>query len=890
MIICSDNDGVVTETVNTNQQLKVAVPVNAILYGDGQELVSAAQISTIETSSHQSTEIATSYQLTEIETQSHQSTEIATTSHQSAEEFKTQAPDVTVIVREAKAEDDDEAWLESDGGNAKGSGKNDSQSPGEKADCDNSGIPKVDLMSEDVNDLEEGCGKEGDVGHHHHQLSQVSRRSKRKAAMCPRRRGCRAGCCEDGRKHGESSETETGAERLPNTIEEHDRPSSSQSPKRMKNDDAILPCHVTPIVNKTKLQDSDAVSPKKTVDQKKTLSDQLLSVNIKKEAKSDNGKTATDLLSELQSDLQSDVPAGTQPERSSDISNDTQDKDPSGKSAETPDDDAPVAESADDETSNMPAAESDDTGSINSRFECVCGTRFTHKKSLIRHFRRKGARADGEEEEGSQHFSRYPIAIYANTKAPDRKPKQTSFPCPHCSKVLQTKAGIDYHIMGHTGDKPETCSLCGKSFKSKQILDQHFVIHTKGDLPFRCDQCGRTYVTNTRLRAHQKIHGEKQYKCQLCHHAFVMRKDLNKHMRVHTGVKPFQCDYCEVQFHFSQDRKRHHLTNHGDKAEFRCHLCPKYFFKEDELEKHVKIHSIEDSDFSCGICGQNFSSYTTMRNHRMTHSSDFNPFQCRYESCNLIFKCSNDRYLHERKNHDMNLFKCQYCSLSFKKQNSYEEHHKKHEDASYVCRVNEECRERFQQPHMRLRHEKSHGQDPSSVKAKGKQKKRLVTSEIEEVDMDAIPETIYQCGVCWKTYKNYPSLRDHVRDHGEDMPYGCRISGCPSRFKRVYHRRKHEQTHSTSEIINSVIESRLNPNDEEIIGISEEEEIIVETEEEAEEVMFVKQEIIHQQQGVMMEPDLSDTVAATEVVEATEIMVGDEQGEETQIAVEFVMH
>ncbi len=384
--------------------------------------------------------------------------------------------------------------------------------------------------------------------------------------------------------------------------------------------------------------------------------------------------------------------------------------------------------------------------SVNTKFECVCGQKFTQKKSLIRHFRRKKARADGLQEEGSEHYSKYPIAIYPNTKAPRTKPVQKSFPCPHCPKVLQTKAGMDYHIMNHTGFKPVVCSLCGESFKSKQVLDQHFVIHSQtNELPHKCDKCGRTYLTATRLRAHMKIHEERKFRCHLCPHSFVMAKDLRKHMRVHTGEKPFECNFCEERFHFSQDVKRHLKRFHGDKAPFTCSQCPKplYFFKEEEYTTHMRLHS-DDSEFRCDICLQNFPTYTTLRNHQMTHGNK-NPFQCRYKTCGQVFKCANDRYLHERKVHDTNLLYCKFCKLSFKRPSNFEEHQRKHLGPSYECRADTECKMKFQEAQVRLRHEKNHNKS-GSQRPVGVKKKKADTAPRDRVNTPA-PATVYQCGI-----------------------------------------------------------------------------------------------------------------------------------------------
>ena len=695
----------------------------------------------------------------------------------------------------------------------------------------------------------------------------VSRRSKRKAAMSPRR-WCHAGCCDDGRTHGKSKEAKTEATGR-----------KGKSPKREKvvkdEKENMKECEETATavktIEKSLAKIDEEIDIHGETEQDKEASTSILESENVDPATAENTDNLVDPI-EAKPKTTANVTKKTNGQKSE------QDSFTITPDGIDPDEEVPINIIKATKPDDLKTVDTDGVG-INTRFECVCGQKFTQKKSLIRHFRRKKARPDGLAEAGSHHFSKYPIAIYPNTKAPRKKPPPKNFPCPYCDKVLQTKAGMDYHLMSHTGHKPVLCSLCGAAFKSKQLLDQHFVIHTNtSELPHKCDVCGRTYLTATRLRAHKKTHGEKIYQCEFCAHKFVMSKDLKKHMRVHTGEKPFSCDFCDERFHFSQDVKRHLKRFHLDKAPFNCPVCVKNnaFFKQEEFDMHMKIHG--DSDYRCEICMQNFPSYTTFRNHQVMHSSK-NPFTCRYDNCSQEFRCANDRYVHERKVHDTNLMYCQFCKVSFKRQSAYEEHTKKHMESSYECRVDPECDMRFQQPYARLRHEKSHGK----AEAEEIRKKRIKKEKPCKPQIVPNPATVYQCGVCWKTYKNYQSLRDHVREHGQDYHYTCRVVGCDMRFKRVYHRRKHEQSHSTDEIINSVLDTRLRANEESID--SSEEEGAVADEETAE-----NNEVVGQ-----LSAELAAQALAANVNTETEVVVASTSAEtadfeETEIAVQFVLH
>ncbi|XP_072038805.1 uncharacterized protein [Amphiura filiformis] len=664
------------------------------------------------------------------------------------------------------------------------------------------------------------------------QPAQVSRRSKRKAAAFPQRKRCHTGCCDGDEEQDETQGTKAKSSRINKdhtpgnlTVDEETVETPATNEKLASDnvtcdgETAVQDTPAAKVGTRMALRKKKGQSGSESMEEEKMTTDDKETENKPEEV----DKPADDAVGDSEKATKPGKKKATKGTKKVAIKReqDTFTITPDGIEAIDPDEVVPINIIKASKPKDVTAFSADLAVTVNIKFECVCGQTFTQKKSLIRHFRRKQSRADGVEEEGSQHYSKYPIAIYPNTKAPRLKPAEKSFTCPHCPKVLQSKGGMDYHIMCHTGIKPILCSLCGETFKSKQTLDQHFVIHSQtNELPHKCDECGRTYLTATRLRAHKKIHGEKKFHCELCSHSFVMSKDLRKHMRVHTGVKPFKCDFCDERFHFSQDVKRHLKRLHIDKAPYICRECPKQtvcFFKEEEYKSHMKLHS-NDTEFRCDVCLQNFPTYTTLRNHQMLHG-DKNPFKCRYETCGQIFKCANDRYVHERKVHDTNLLYCQFCRMSFKKPSAFEEHQQKHVNATFECRVDPECVMKFQQPHIRLRHEKSHskpaGPASSSTGHQSSWKRGLKKKPIPKETISS-PATIYQCGICWKTYKNYPSLRDHVREHGDEMPYECRVVGCGERFKRVYHRRKHEQSHSTDDIINSVIDSRLRANEDSI--------------------------------------------------------------------------
>ncbi|XP_045431936.1 zinc finger protein 547-like isoform X12 [Pipistrellus kuhlii] len=109
-------------------------------------------------------------------------------------------------------------------------------------------------------------------------------------------------------------------------------------------------------------------------------------------------------------------------------------------------------------------------------------------------------------------------------------------------------SNLRHHQRLRTGEKPYTCSECGKSFKSSRGLRYHHILHT-GQKPYKCYECGKSFTSSSGLQYHQRVHtGEKPYKCNECVKSFITQSQLHNHQRVHTGERPYKCSECGKSF------------------------------------------------------------------------------------------------------------------------------------------------------------------------------------------------------------------------------------------------------------------------------------------------------------------------------------------------------
>lgn len=80
------------------------------------------------------------------------------------------------------------------------------------------------------------------------------------------------------------------------------------------------------------------------------------------------------------------------------------------------------------------------------------------------------------------------------------------FPCsfPGCEKTFLNKIYISQHVKTEHAQTPIlfACTLCGREFKLKNHLNNHFSTHTK-EKSFKCATCGRSFALKMNLKNHE---------------------------------------------------------------------------------------------------------------------------------------------------------------------------------------------------------------------------------------------------------------------------------------------------------------------------------------------------------------------------------------------------
>lgn len=237
-----------------------------------------------------------------------------------------------------------------------------------------------------------------------------------------------------------------------------------------------------------------------------------------------------------------------------------------------------------------------------------------------------------------------------------------------------------------------SCEICKSSFDNSSELQQHTVQH---GLSYPCQHCKREFSTSDRLQQHSPTHkvtenrsilkskaitrDEKsgRFICQICHSSYATRNILTHHLIKHSKnfAKNFACHLCPREFHFEKDLRVHIKQLHLHRFRFRCTECLSDYSTASALKKHVLTHTDNAKNFRCDTCEMAFKTKGSLEVHSRTHNGA-KPFICPMCPDARAFSQKIILQRHMKTVHDENIYKCDWCSLTFEKHGELREHWK----------------------------------------------------------------------------------------------------------------------------------------------------------------------------------------------------------------------